>query len=253
MLPVKRYMHTILTCAGAVGLVVTTVVAIKATPKAYERIEQAKKEKGDDLTKLEVVKVAAPVYIPTVLIGAGTLACMFGANVLNKRQQAALISAYTLIDNSYKEYKKKLVELYGEEVHQNVVDAIAAEKAEEMHITSDCLCARCDMSTDDYSDPILFYDEYNHRYFEAPIEQVLMAEYHINRNFVLRGYTTLNEFYEFLGIEQTNEGDALGWAFEDELYWIDFNHRKTVLDDDLECYIIETPYGPSSDFLEYYY
>lgn len=253
MLPVKRYMSTILTCAGAVGLVVTTVVAIKATPKAYEKIEQAKKEKGDDLTKLEVVKAAAPVYVPTILIGAGTLACMFGANVLNKRQQAALISAYTLIDNSYKEYKKKLVELYGEEVHQNVVDAIAAEKAEEMRITSDCLCAICDMSTEDYSDPILFYDEYSHRYFEAPIEQVLMAEYHLNRNFVLRGYTTLNEFYEFLGIEQTKEGEVLGWAVEDEFYWIDFNHRKTILDDGLECYIIETPYGPSSDFLEYYY
>ena len=253
MLPVKRYIPTILTCVGAVGLVVTTVVAIKATPKAYEKIEQAKKEKGDDLTKLEVVKAAAPVYVPTILIGAGTLACMFGANVLNKRQQAALISAYTLIDNSYKEYKKKLVELYGEEVHQNVVDAIAAEKAEEMHITSDCLCAICDMSTEDYSDPILFYDEYSHRYFEAPIEQVLMAEYHLNRNFVLRGYTTLNEFYEFLGIEQTKEGEVLGWAVEDEFYWIDFNHRKTILDDGLECYIIETPYGPSSDFLEYYY
>ena len=253
MLPVKRYMPTILTCAGAVGLVVTTVVAIKATPKAYERIEKAKKEKGDDLTKLELVKAAAPVYVPTILIGAGTLACMFGANVLNKRQQAALISAYTLIDNSYKEYKKKLVELYGEEVHQNVVDAIAAEKAEEMHITSDCLCAICDMSTEDYSDPILFYDEYSHRYFEAPIEQVLMAEYHLNRNFVLRGYTTLNEFYEFLGIEQTKEGEVLGWAVEDEFYWIDFNHRKTILEDGLECYIIETPYGPSSDFLEYYY
>ena len=48
-------------------------------------------------------------------------------NVLSKRQQAALTSAYALLNDSYNNYKDKLKELYGEEAHQKIVDAIAAE------------------------------------------------------------------------------------------------------------------------------
>lgn len=249
----KRNGSTILTCAGAVGLLVTGVMAAKATPKALKKIEEAKEEKGEDLTKLEAIRVAGPSYIPTVLVGVSTIACMFGANVLSKRNQAALASAYALLDSSYKEYKETLKELYGEEAHQNIMDHIVIEKAKEVGITAESLCANTCL-TDDEScgDPVLFYEEWSGRYFESTIEQVITAQYHTNRNFVLRGYTPLNELYEFLGLEPTDYGSALGWAVEDELYWIDFNHRKVTMDDGLECYIIETPWGPSPDFLEYY-
>ena len=109
----KRNGSTILTCAGAVGLVTTSVMAVKATPKALKKIEEAKEEKGEELTNLETIRVAGPTYIPTVLVGVSTIACIFGANVLNKRNQAALASAYALLDTSFKEYKGKLKEIYG--------------------------------------------------------------------------------------------------------------------------------------------
>lgn len=81
----KKNGSTILTCAGAVGVVGTTVLAVKATPKAMELIKMAEEEKGEKLTKTEVFKTAGPAYIPTALVGVGTLACVFGANVLNKK------------------------------------------------------------------------------------------------------------------------------------------------------------------------
>lgn len=249
----KRNGSTILTCAGAVGTVATTVMAVKATPKALTLIKEAKEEKGEELTKLETIRVAGPSYIPTILIGASTIACIFGANVLNKHSQAALASAYALLDNSFKEYKETLKELYGEEAHQNIMDHIAIEKAKKVGITAESLCANTCL-TDDEScgDPVLFYDDWSGRYFESTIEQVIAAQYHINRNFVLRGYVTLNELYEFLGLETTEYGNTVGWAVEDEMYWIDFHQHKVIMDDGLECYIIETPWGPSPDFLEYY-
>ena len=111
----------------------------------------------------------------------------------------------------------------------------------------------CLTSDEACGDPVLFYDEWSHRYFKSTIEQVITAQYHINRNFVLRGYVTLNELYDFLGLEPTDYGNTVGWAVEDELYWIDFHQHKVLMDGELECYIIETPWGPSSDFLEYYY
>lgn len=253
MLFCKRNASTILTCIGGAGVIGTTVLAVKATPKAIQLIEKAEKDKEDKLTKLEKVKIAGPAYIPTVMVGVSTMVCIFGANILNKRQQAALVSAYAMIDSSYKEYKQKLVELYGKETHQEIVDAIAVEKAKDVGITAESMCANtCLTDSEACGEPVLFYEEWSRRYFETTIEQVIVAQYHLNRNFVLRGYSPLNEFYEFLGLEPTEYGGTVGWSVEDEFYWVDFNHHKTVLDDGLEVYIIETPYGPSAEAMEYY-
>ena len=223
---------TVLSCIGAIGVIVTAVLAAKETPKALKKIEDYKAEKGEDLTTVEKVKVAAPSYIPAVLIGAGTITCIIASNVLNKQQQAAITSAYALVDSSFKEYKKKLKELYGEETHNSIIDAIAVEKAKGVGIRAEGMFTQCDLALDDMcSEPVLFFEEYSGRYFESTIEQVITAEYHLNRNFVLRGYTVLNELFEFLGLEPTDYGSEIGWAVEDELYWIDFNHRKTTLED----------------------
>lgn len=244
---VKRNAGTILTCAGGVGVVSTAVLAVKATPKAMKLLEDAKKNKQEELTNWDVVRIAGPAYIPAVVTGVATLACIFGANVLNKRQQAALMSAYALVDTKFKEYKDKVKEIYGEEAHNEIVNKIMIEKAEDVYVHSECLCANCDLSLEENDgEPKLFYDEHSNRYFEATIEQVIQAEYHLNRNFTLRGYVYLNEFYEFLGVETTDYGSVLGWAVnDDEIYWVDFNHRKVVMEDGLEVYIIETPYEPS--------
>lgn len=250
---VKRNAPTILTIFGGAGVVVTSVLAVKATPKAMALIKREKEVKGEELTKMEIVKTAGPAYIPAVISGVGTLACIFGANVLNKHQQAALMSAYTLVDNSFKEYKSKLKELYGEETHNKIVDAIAVEKAQDMRVWTENMCVQCDLAIEEHgSEPRLFYDMHSGRYFESTIEQVMAAEYHLNRNYILRGYAYLNDLYEFLGIEQTDYGSVMGWApLDDGMYWIDFNHRKAVLDDGLEVYILEMPFEPTYDFFEY--
>lgn len=242
----KRHASTILTVIGGLGVVVTSVSAVKATPKAMRLLEETEKQKGEELTTIEKIKTAGPVYIPSILIGVGTVGCIVGANVLNKRQQAALVSAYTLIDNSYKEYKQKVKELYGEETHQEILDSIAAEKAEKLQIRGNYLGSECDLSTDEYEgEPVLFYDEFSGRYFISTMEQVLSAEYHMNRNYVLRGMAYLNELYEFLGISGTDYGSVMGWAPMDEgEYWLEFHHRKTKVKG-IDCYILEMPFEPT--------
>jgi hypothetical protein len=251
---VKRNAPTILTSLGGIGVIATSIVAAKATPKALACLDKAKEEKGEELTKFEVIKATAPAYIPAVLIGASTIACIFGANMLNKHQQAALMSAYALLDNSYKEYRNKVIELYGEEAHQNIIDSIAIEKADDVYVRSGYLCSTCNLASEEgVGEPKLFYDEYSNRYFEKTIEEVITAEYHLNRNYILRGFSVLNELYDFLGLEPTEYGSVLGWAPKDDgMYWIEFNHRKVVLDDGLECYILEMPFEPSLDYDDYY-
>ena len=63
----------------------------------------------------------------------------------------------------------------------------------------------------------------------------------------------LNEFYEFLGLEKTDYGELLGWAPLDEgMYWIEFNHRKLIMEDGLQCYILEMPFDPREEYLDLY-
>ena len=239
----KRNGSTVLTSIGAVGAVATTVMAVKATPKALMLLEEAERKKGEDLTNFEIVKVAGPTYIPTVLVGVSTLACIFGANVLSKRHQASLISAYAMLDNSYKEYKKKVEDVYGEDANARIREEIVKGKYIE-----------CDLPADGELE--LFYDMYSDRYFHSTKSKVQYAEYHLNRNLATRDYATIDDFYEYLGIAGIEGGDEIGWTTESiiEMYWqnwIDFTHQRVELEDGLECHIIIIEQAPISDFADY--
>lgn len=226
----KRNAPTILTWMGGIGVAATVITAVKATPKALVKLDEVKEEKGAELTKFEIVKAVGPIYVPTITTGAATIACIFGANLLNKRKQASLISAYALLENTYKGYKDKVVELYGKETDAKVKEEVAKDKYKETDIKVE-------------KDKELFYDEFSGRYFESTIETVQSAQYHINRDLIMRDYATLNEYYAYLGIDGIDGGDELGWStcMNFDAYWqvwIDFGHHKTVMDDGLECHVI---------------
>lgn len=246
---VKRNASTILTCIGAAGVVATAVMAAKESPKALSLLEDAKEEKGEDLTKWEKVKIAGPVYIPSVITGAATIACIFGSNVISKHQQAALISAYALLDNSYKEYKKKTDELYGEEAGKNIRSEIAKDK-----YTGD------GNLLDDNKE--LFFDFYSGRYFESTKEAVMWAQYETNRAMYVNGAVCLNEYYELLGLEKKAEYEMVGWSCGqlEEMYWhpwIEFDYEETHIYEEsehsegIECTIIHLPMEPFIGYLDY--
>ena len=240
---VKDNASTILTCIGGAGVVVTAVLAVKATPKATALIRQATEEKGEDLTKLETAIAAAPAYIPTVVSGTATIACIFGANTLNKRKQASLMSAYALLDNSYKEYKRKTEELYGEDASTQIRQEIAKDHYDPEDVSGD-------------DNQMLFFDSFSMRYFESTMENVIRAEYSLNRELNVVCYTCLNRFYDFLNIPPVEGGDEIGWSSYEmsAMYWnpwIEFKHEKVVLDDGLECCILSFTAEPYADYLDY--
>lgn len=241
----KRSSPTILACIGAVGVVATAVLAVKATPKAMLLIrdDSRKKHDGDPhaATKTEIVKACWMMYIPAVATGTATIACIFGANALNRRQQASLASAYALLSHSYHDYKSKVVERYGAEAHKEILTSIAVEKCGDVSLTAESMWSSTSLEFEDSGEEErLFYDNFSRRYFQTTISRVLQAEYHLNRNFALAGgEISLNSFYSFLGLQDVQGGDDIGWMVTDEMYWVDFNHYKAVMEDGLECYVIE--------------
>lgn len=229
----RRNLPTILTFLGAAGVVATSIAAVKATPKAMALLEKTKEEKGEELTKLEMVKVAGPAYIPAVAIGASTIACIFGANALNKKTQASIMSAYALLDTSYKQYKNKVKELYGEDSDRNVKKKIAKDKCKDNHIHIN-------------NEKILFFDFYSLRYFESTERLVLKAENRVNELLKLYGRASLNDFYESLGMPTAYTGYELWWNVQ-KCPSVEFTHDITTMDDGLECCVISMSVEPECE------
>jgi hypothetical protein len=104
----KGHSPTILTIISSAGVVITSVLSIKATPKALKLIEEAKNNKERELTTEEIIQVAWKPYIPALISCTSTILCIVGANYLNIQKQRNLMSAYMLLDNAFKQYRKRI-------------------------------------------------------------------------------------------------------------------------------------------------
>ncbi|MCC8151384.1 MAG: DUF6353 family protein [Lachnospiraceae bacterium] len=229
----KRHSPTILSVIAVAGVVVTVVTSARATVKALELID-------DDMSEKEKILTAAPCYILPISFGVATIACILGANALNKRQQASLISAYAMLDKTFRQYRKTLVDLHGEEADQEVIEAMAVRGCCDYH----------QIGVDTPDQKLLWYDEYSGETFEAYEREIMDAEYHLNRNFVMRGYSPLNEFYQFIGLPPTDYGVEVGWSMTYGYSWIDFEHRKITQDDGgRDIYVIDFVFAPDDDYL----
>lgn len=219
-----------LACIGSVGVVLTGFLAAYQTWKARVIFED------DDLTTKEKAARAAPIYIPVVFTGLGTIGCIMGGHIVNQKAQASLASAYAMLGQSYSMYKDKVREVCDTETVEKI-----EHEFEGAHLTCENVCRRPEKNGEKH----LFYDELSGAVFERTWGEILDAEYHLNRNFALGGYVGLDEFYDFLDISA--EGMGLGWDVCEGYNWIDFSHRMMTLDDGLECYAIEYVFPPTSE------
>ena len=240
----KRNSSVILAFASAAGVVATAVLAVKETPRAVTIFERVKEESDEEPTKLDYFKATWKCYIPAASVGVSTIACILGANALNKRQQAALISAYTFGTKAFNDYKEKAKELFGDKADHDIQSEIVKGKINE----------------NDFEEPtdgnLLFYDEYSGEYFERTLVEVQDAEYQLNRKFVIDGYVKLNEFYDLLDLPKTDTGNVIGWSTEAgialyDYQWIDIKHELITLDDGLECYFLNFLSVPTIDYRDY--
>lgn len=236
----KKHSSTILTVMGAAGVVGTAVLSVKATPKALVLLEEAKREKGEKLTVVETVKVAWKPYVPAAITGFSTIACIFGANYLSMKNQASLMSAYALLDNAYKEYRNKVVDIYGDEADINVRQEIVKAKIND------------DIEVE--NGKLLFFDHHSMQSFESTMEHVLEAENAFLEILNHRGYACLNEYYDLLGIDYTDDGFQLGWfAIENNDPYncreLEFKYEEITIKNGMNCWIISTNMAPALDYI----
>lgn len=203
----SKHSPEILTGLGIAGMITTAVLAVKATPKALELIDEQKEELGtDELTPVETVKTAWKPYIPAVITGTVSVACLIGASSVNLRRNAALATAYKLSENALADYKEKVVETFGEKKEKVVREKIAESKLEKQPVNESTVILTGKGNT-------LCLEPISMRYFNSDIDKIRAIIIKLNERMINDpfGNISLNELYDELGLELTDMGDSMGW------------------------------------------
>lgn len=205
----SKHSPEILTGIGIAGMITTTVLAVRATPKALELIEDKQEELYPDSTEklsaVEVVKTTWKCYVPAALTGTMATACLIGANSVNARRNAALATAYNITASTLAEYKDKVIETIGERKEEAIRDKIAEDRLKKEPVNRSTV-----IITD--TGKTRFYDDISKRRFTSDIVTLRNIALDLNgRMMDGEDCVSLNDFYYELGLEGISFGDELGW------------------------------------------
>ena len=236
---IKENSPKILTGLGIAGMLTSTVLAVKATPKALKLIKDRKEElKVDKLEPVEIVKVTWKEYIPTVVTSLSSIACLIFASDINHRRNAALATAYSLSERAFSKYKDKVIETIGERKEKNIHDSIKQDEIKDKKIDSKQVIITSNGDT-------LCMDSMSGRYFKSNIETIKEVVNKLNRRITLDNYISLNELYSELGLDDIKNGDYLGWNISSGL--IDPIFSTCLAENGQPClvidYTVEPKYG----------
>lgn len=238
-----KHSPEILLGLGITGMLSSTILAVKATPKFYELIKDEnhiREKSGEpELTKKEIVKMAWKPYLPAAVSFSVSAACLIGANSVNAKRNAMLATAYKISERALIEYKDKVIEVVGEEKEKEIRDKVSKDKVakdvvehKEVIITTkgDTLC----------------YDSISGRYFKSDVDKIKKAENIINHSLICYDYCSLNDFYDEIGLDATEMGSAIGWNVGNGLIEIYFTSQITS--DGQPCIVVNFDIAPTYNF-----
>lgn len=247
----KKHSPEILIAVGVVGVVASTVMACKATTKVSEIIDESKQtidaihdalenEKktadGEVYTQEDANKDMAIVYTqtglkfvklygPSVALGVASIACIIGSHRILRKRNVALAAAFATVDKSFKEYRGRLVERFGEDLDRELRFNIKAKEIEETVVDEDgneTVVTKTVQVADPnaYSMYSVVFCEGSTGWTKNPELNklfLIQQQNHANDKLRMNHIVTLNEVYEMLGVPKTAYGQIAGWVWtEDE-------------------------------------
>lgn len=234
-----KHSPEILAGVGIAGMITSTVLAVRATPKALILLAEKKEELNTDaLDGKEIIKTAWKCYIPATVVGAVSVACLVGASSTNLKRNAALATAYTLSESTLKEYQDKVVETIGEKKEKDIRDAVAEGKIRDNPVREVVLT--------DAGGNTICYDALSGRYFKSDRDKIGRAVNNLNRRMRDETYVTLNDFYYELGLGSTKVGDMLGWNIDKG--YIDISFSSHLDANGTPCLVMDYRVAPIYDY-----
>ena len=231
----RKNSPSILSATAIVGVVATVVAVIKCTDKVKEIHKEHEEDLKDiynsnasDEEKLTLKKDINKGYIydvgmavaPSVILGAGTIACIIFSQKINNRRIAALSAAYTIAENNLIDYKKKVAEIFGETKAEKVDDEVLKDHVDKAFGDGENIIIQ---NTGHGMD--IFFDDFTGQIFYSDLESVISAknEYNsiLNQEAAdhMYGRYNVEEFYEKdmhdlyyeLGIQDPKAADLRKW------------------------------------------
>lgn len=200
---------SILTGVAVAGVVETVYLAVKATPKALDILEE---NPAGIQTKTQKVQATWKCYIPAAIAGAGTIACIVGANYAHLSREAGMLAAYSFLGEKFVDYRERSGEKHDNKIMSAVEKSNIAKAVEGKP-----------------SDPVEMgkmwcYEPESEQYFRASTEQILWAQLTANQIFKDQGWLSFNQFLELLPeVKKVEWGDHTGWyTYDEDGYW-DYN------------------------------
>ena len=256
---ISKHSPEILTGIGIAGMITTTFLAVRATPKALELIEEKKDElnnkqveerldkNGDlrdykEITKLkfpDLFKATWKCYVPAAVTSVASIACLVGASSVHIKRNAVLATAYQLSETALTEYKEKVIETIGEKKEEVIRDKVNKDRIEKNPVSKNNVIITDKGNT-------LCYDHMSGRYFKSDIDKINKAVNVINNRILHDFYASLNDLYSELGLYTVSLGDKLGWNSDMGLIEVEFSSQ--LADDGTPCLVMDFNKAPKYDY-----
>lgn len=225
-----KHSPEILTGIGITGMITSTVLAVKATPKALYLLEEAEKNKQDKLDTKEVIQTVWREYLPSAITCVISTSCIIGACAVNHKRNAALATAYTLSEKALTTYKEQVIKTIGEKKEKSIRDAINQDKVDKEPVDSKQIILTSKGNT-------LCKDSISGRYFRSDLDTIRKIINELNRKMMNENTISINEFYDAIGLDHIKEGNNIGWSIEKGLIELDFS--ACIVNDDEPCIVID--------------
>lgn len=265
----------------------TVVASSKATLKAQDIVKDhnLKKEfisfqesvcpgyKGSDEHKKDVVKIytdttkaMVKTYIPAVVLGATSVACIVGEHCIMQskvnnleKTVASLSAAYVAVDAAFKKYRKNVIAKYGEEedrklrydIHEEEVEEtnekgktkkVKKEFAGEFNKDEFVIFFNGDNQTNFvWKDPMKYHPDWN-----ANARVLVGIEDWLNKKLRIEGFVSWNDLLDELGMKKNKKYQIFGWKYDPEnpdkkikLGINDPINRRLLDGSEEECMILE--------------
>lgn len=226
----KKHSPEILIGMGIAGAASSVIFAVKATPKAMILLEEKRQELGvEKLEAKEIIKTAAPVYIPTAVSFGVSVACIVGASSVNARRNAALTAAYTLSESTLRTYRDKVLETVGEDKEREIRQKAAIEQQQKTPEPQTLVVSSA-------AGQLKCFDSLSGRYFVSTKNEIDKAVNEFNRQLRDDMRISLNDWYDLIGLDTNKLGDMLGWDIERG--YVETCYASRLDEDGLPCLVV---------------
>lgn len=240
---VKKNSPEILVIAGVAATIGGTIAACVATSKLGDvneknkaDIEAARKLKGCDNTEGVVEanprKALAGAYLrsgarivklygPAVALSVAGYGCIFKSHNIIRKRNLALAAAYASIDNSFKKYRKNVIDRFGEELDKELRYDVKAKEVEETVVdeNGNAKIVKKTVQVAEHEEPSDFcrcFDVGCIGWTKDPERNMSFLKLQqsvANERLQRRGYLFLNEVYDMFGFPHSTAGQIVGWLY----------------------------------------